>query len=146
MKNSTSTVVKIATMAIAFFCLLPSSVFATNDPIPGVDIIVRKKPGGSAIKATTDMDGNFTFAKLEPGKYVLTVNASQNKAAINTTRSNIRRPSISTVAGVEVVTVPITLGADIPQSVEIEITKTGAKITGNVSRAGAPTASGTKSK
>jgi hypothetical protein len=42
-------------------------------PIPGIDIVVRKQPGGSAIKAVTDNKGGFTFRGLKAGDYTLNV-------------------------------------------------------------------------
>ena len=42
-----------------------------SKPIPGIDIIVRKKPGGTPSRTTTDAGGAFAFANLEPGEYEL---------------------------------------------------------------------------
>ena len=41
------------------------------NPIPGVDIIVRKKPGGIAIQVKTGADGTYKFTQLAPGTYDL---------------------------------------------------------------------------
>lgn len=54
--------------------LLPSTVvLATNKPIPGIDIIVEKNPSGVQVSVPTGAN-----------------------AAISTTRSNIKKPSITT--------------------------------------------------
>jgi len=42
-----------------------------NNPIPGVDIIVRSKPGGIAIQVKTGADGTYKFTRLAPGTYDL---------------------------------------------------------------------------
>ena len=43
----------------------------SNNPIPGVDIIVRSKPGGIAIQVKTGADGTYKFTRLAPGTYDL---------------------------------------------------------------------------
>ena len=45
--------------------------FAMAEVIPGVDIIVRKKPGGIAIQVKTGADGTYKFTRLAPGTYDL---------------------------------------------------------------------------
>ena len=46
---------------------------AAIDPIPGVDIIVRSKPGGIAIQVKTGADGTYKFTGLAPGTYDLLI-------------------------------------------------------------------------
>ena len=46
---------------------------ASNNPIPGVDIIVRSKPGGIAIQVKTGADGTYKFTRLAPGTYDLLI-------------------------------------------------------------------------
>ncbi len=41
----------------------------SNQPIPGIDVVVRKKPAGNAINQTTGGDGQTTFRQLEAGNY-----------------------------------------------------------------------------
>ena len=42
----------------------------SNQPIPSVNVMVRKQPGGGAIStAKTDGNGQTTFRQLEPGTY-----------------------------------------------------------------------------
>ncbi|MCK9285903.1 MAG: carboxypeptidase-like regulatory domain-containing protein [Rhodocyclaceae bacterium] len=50
-----------------------STALATQDPIPGVDIIVKKNPGGIPLSAPTNNDGTYKFTGLAPGKYDLSV-------------------------------------------------------------------------
>ena len=45
--------------------------FAMAEEIPGVDVIVRKKPGGIAIQVKTGADGTYKFTGLAPGTYDL---------------------------------------------------------------------------
>ena len=47
--------------------------FAMADIIPGVDVIVRKKPGGIAIQVKTGADGTYKFTGLAPGTYDLLI-------------------------------------------------------------------------
>jgi len=56
---------------------------ATNDPIPGVDIIVEKNPGGTIVHIQTDANGTVTFRHLAPGKYVLTIGGKSLVAAMD---------------------------------------------------------------
>lgn len=53
--------------------LTATSVLATSDPIPGVDIIVKKNPGSIVQHVTTDDNGNFHLNKLPEGSYTLEV-------------------------------------------------------------------------
>jgi len=46
---------------------------AAIDPIPGVDIIVKKKPGGIIAADRTDKNGSFEFKNLPEGNYELTI-------------------------------------------------------------------------
>ena len=68
----------LASAALAFtaasLLLIPTTpVIAEQEtPIPGVDIIVKKKPGGSiAVVATTDREGRFSGRFAEPGDYTI---------------------------------------------------------------------------
>ncbi|MES2002274.1 MAG: carboxypeptidase-like regulatory domain-containing protein [Pseudomonadota bacterium] len=60
-------------MTAASLLLIPTTPLAASEtPIPGVDIIVKKKPGGVAIVAnTTDKSGQFTARFAEPGDYTI---------------------------------------------------------------------------
>jgi hypothetical protein len=56
--------------AVAFVIACGSSAFATNNPIPGIDIIVQKDPQGNAVfKGTTDAKGEVTIKELPSGRY-----------------------------------------------------------------------------
>lgn len=56
----------VGTMALV---AMTTSAFAINNPIPGVDIIVKKHPGGIVARTRTDARGNFKLGDLAPGQY-----------------------------------------------------------------------------
>jgi len=122
---------RASAFAVIFTGLLAGIASATPNPIPGVDIIVKKNPGGRVIHATTDKSGQFIFDNLPAGQYVLSVTPPQLKAAISTTRSNIKRPSMSMERGVQVANVAVELGTG-AATTEIEITAANGRITGAV--------------
>ena len=60
-----------ALCAVAFVVACVPSTFASN-PIPGIDVVVKKQPAGSAIaKATTDAKGEITIKELPAGRYTI---------------------------------------------------------------------------
>ena len=127
---------KVAVIAAVLLGLLQGRASAASNPIPGIDIIVRKNPGSVSLTATSDKSGHFAFANLKAGKYKLSVNVPRTTAAITCIIS-----SYSTSGDEESTdTVRVTPGR--PASVEIKIPKDGGKITGTVVRADAPTKSG----
>ena len=137
---------KVAVIAAVLLGLMVGRASATHEPIPGIDIIVRKTPGGLAMHATTDKSGKFAFNNLGVGTYELSVNVPQTKASINTSRGNIKHTSRIAENGVEVCNVSVTLGTGRPEPVTIEIRKDGGKITGTVVRADAATKSGARAQ
>jgi hypothetical protein len=44
-----------------------------NNPIPGIDIVVQKQPGGALAEPKTDSNGVFTLSNLPDGQYSLHV-------------------------------------------------------------------------
>ena len=69
----------LATAALAMtagaLLLIPATPAGAQnqiEPIPGVDIIVKKKPGGGiVVVATTDREGRFSGRFAEPGDYTI---------------------------------------------------------------------------
>lgn len=60
-----------ALSALAFVVVSASSAGAEN-PIPGIDVVVKKKPASSTVaKGTTDAKGEVTLKELAPGKYTI---------------------------------------------------------------------------
>jgi|GEM_PF-1580864 len=49
----------------------------TNKPIPGVDIIVEKNPGGKAAQQATNSDGTSTLGVLTPGTHSLKLDTNK---------------------------------------------------------------------
>ena len=45
---------KVAVIAAVLLGLMEGRASASSEPIPGIDIIVRKNPGSVAVHATTD--------------------------------------------------------------------------------------------
>ncbi len=65
------------TIAMGLGLALSSSA-AMAELIPGVDIIVRKKPGGIVVgNAITDKQGRFSVMIREPGQYTLSIACRQ---------------------------------------------------------------------
>lgn len=68
----------LAGLALAGAC---TAAMAAINPIPGVDIIVKKNPGGHVIvTATSDRSGHFTARVTEPGEYTVTTACRQPSA------------------------------------------------------------------
>ena len=137
----TLTATRVALLAALFLGLFAGHASAQGRqtfPIPGVDIIVRKKPGGNAMRVTPGQTGTFVFEHLAAGQYTLSVepppSQTQNKNIVNTTRSNIKHPITTVVGGVQVVTVTVQAGTQ-PASTDIDITAAQGKITGTVTSA-----------
>ena len=66
-----SSFVRAALAALALSSSVTAAMAIIN-PIPGVDIIVKKNPGGLAVVvATTDAKGKFSARVAEPGNYTL---------------------------------------------------------------------------
>jgi len=121
---------------------LAGAAWAASDPIPGVDIIVRKNPGGSSMRTQTGRDGRFVIEGLSQGTYTIRVAGSVDmprnaaRAAINTSRSNIKRPNGVMVNGVEVVTIEAESGQG-PAEAVFMIGAQRGRVVGLVTRAGA---------
>ncbi len=73
-----------AALACAALALSTTAATATNDPIPGVDIIVQKNPGGTIVIQThTDSNGSLTLRGLAPGDYVIEIDGRSLVAAMD---------------------------------------------------------------
>jgi len=130
MKNS-STPFRIAAFAAAVTLLFAPAGLPQNNPIPGIDVVVRKQPGGSAIKATTDKEGRFVFAGLKEGTYVLSVSPPPAKNP-NTGRSNHLQAAVASGDGVVKVMVAFGPGKGGEEPITVKVPKDGVKITGTV--------------
>jgi len=83
----------LVAMAGAFVFADADVALAQNqiEPIPGVDIIVKRKPPrGEALTGVSDALGRFAFRDVAAGQYEVTVIPRQTRASISTTRSNIK--------------------------------------------------------
>lgn len=59
-------------LTVALLCW-GSVALAASNPVPGVDVVVRKKPGGVAVRVVPNSDGTYQFSSLPPGDYELCV-------------------------------------------------------------------------
>jgi hypothetical protein len=69
-------------LALAAMVLSATAAMAIIDPIPGVDIIVKKNPGGLVQMGTTDAKGQVIFKDLAPGSYTLELNGKTLNLAV----------------------------------------------------------------
>ena len=61
-----------ALSALAFVVVSASSAWAINDPIPGIDVVVKKKPSGAAVaRGQTDAKGEIVLRDLPAGEYTV---------------------------------------------------------------------------
>ena len=72
---------------VILFSFSANIVFAAIDPIPGVDIVVKKNPGGIVFNGQTGRDGKFA-CKLEEGNYELKLSYDQIKGILSGTDKN----------------------------------------------------------
>jgi len=73
------------------------AAYAASEPIPGVDIIVRRKPprGKAIAPIQTDRQGMAAFAQLEPGSYDIVVQAGPKQAIRSTVTVGRQRPLVA---------------------------------------------------
>lgn len=64
-------------MALVVFALLPiGSASAANEPVIGIDVIVRSKADGRVmIETVTDRRGAFIVKEMQPGPYTIEAGA-----------------------------------------------------------------------
>jgi hypothetical protein len=72
---------------------------AANNPIPGVDIIVQKKPGGSAIHRTSDASGQVSIRLAEPGHYTITTSCGPRRCPSHTAMFSVSGAPLKPVPG-----------------------------------------------
>jgi len=78
-----SNLVRAALVCVAL-AMTSTAAMAAIDPIPGVDIIVKKNPGGHlVIQAQTSPTGQVQFKDLAPGDYVIEIDGPSLVAAID---------------------------------------------------------------
>ena len=126
-------------MALAAACieLLAGQSFAQTNPIPGIDIVVRKQPGGSAITVVTDKEGRFAFTGLKAGTYRLSATPSGRAKGLKGSRLNRQQAAVTEGKGVIKVAVafgPAEGGREKRDGgpVTVVVPRGGARITGTV--------------
>lgn len=56
----------------------------SNAPIPGIDVVVKKKPSGVSLQIKTDAKGNASLGKLSPGAtYDLVISGKEIEPALD---------------------------------------------------------------
>jgi len=66
----------------------------SDDPIPGVDVIVRKKPSGVPLHVRTDGAGSFSLDDLAPGEYAIEIDGSSLEPQLTRPAGRVRRTPI----------------------------------------------------
>lgn len=70
------------TLCAVVLAVVPMSGAFAAEPIPGVDVIVRKNPGGIMVgQTTTDAKGEFTLKELPPGSFRVEIDGKSLVAA-----------------------------------------------------------------
>ena len=59
--------------AVVLACVPMTAAFAIGEPIPGIDIVVKKNPGPIVVRTRTDAKGAFTIKDLPPGAYTIEI-------------------------------------------------------------------------
>ena len=76
----TSLIAALCSLALAVVPV--SGAWASNDPIPGIDVIVRKEPDHRiVVQTTTDARGGFDVKELAPGRYTILLGSKNPEAA-----------------------------------------------------------------
>ncbi len=80
-------------------CVPMAEALAINDPIPGVDIIVKKNPSGIVVSSfQTNGQGEFTIKDLEPGQYTIELVGKSLIAATAVSKADTRTKTMGTPA------------------------------------------------
>jgi hypothetical protein len=84
----------LLTAVVAMPLLMSTAAMAASDPIPGVDIIVHKNPGGTVVVIghVSKKSGRFSVQVKEPGQYTISTACKQSacspyKVSINRIRA-----------------------------------------------------------
>ena len=71
-KSRSNKAIVLLTVAALLLSIAPPMWAATN-PIPGVDVVVRKHPGATMVVATTNAKGQFSGRVTEAGQYSISI-------------------------------------------------------------------------
>jgi hypothetical protein len=114
------------------FSAVCAGAWAIENSMPGVDVIVKKNPGGT-LKVKTDSAGKFSFSNLEKGTYTLTVGKpAQPSKALGAPFKSTTTVTLRTVNGTEQANVAVKLGPDAPAPTEVVISVASGSISGTV--------------
>jgi hypothetical protein len=77
--KSLSMTIRFAPFLLAtFLAIQVSPLWAAINNVKGIDVIVKKKPGGALIRATTDDNGDFTVRVDGAGTYEVTASGGKS--------------------------------------------------------------------
>jgi hypothetical protein len=72
-----------AVLACLALALPGTGAIASNNPIPGVDVIVKSHPAGKAVVVHTDGSGRAKLEGLTPGDYTIAIRGERLVAAMD---------------------------------------------------------------
>ncbi len=109
----TKRILAILLSAALLACAPMAEALAASDPIPGIDIIVKKNPGGTAVtQTTTDAKGEFTLKDLEPGTYTVELVGKSLVAATAVPKARTGAPAASADGAIIAVLIGLLLPAN----------------------------------
>jgi hypothetical protein len=110
-----SSLLRAFRVALAALAMTTTAAMATIDPIPSVDIIVKKKPHGLAVVvATTDASGKFSARLAEPGDYTVSTACHPKAVCVPYTFTASINASGLTKSGPGTMTFTITVKPEAP--------------------------------
>jgi hypothetical protein len=68
--------------ACAVIMFVASFSLCQATPIPGINIVIKRNPGGIITRTTSDAKGAYTFKRLPPGRYTLSLTEREVSAAL----------------------------------------------------------------
>ncbi len=91
----------IATLAALALVVVPmTGASASNEPIPGIDVVVKKKPPkAQPLQVKTDAGGQFVLKDLEPGTYTLQIDGPVLTRVLASTATKSPTPTVQLLIG-----------------------------------------------
>jgi hypothetical protein len=83
----------------AFLVVKVSPLWASTNNVKDIDIVVKKKPGGALVRATTDGDGTFSVQLDSAGIYEITAVGSKTLTPGTSVKLTFSVQSVSAKSG-----------------------------------------------
>jgi hypothetical protein len=110
---------RVIACCTALFFAQTNLAAAAELPIPGIDIVVTKDPGGKTLaNVRTDSRGVATFTAVPAGNYSVRAQAGANKAICSTVRVGAEAPRMTPSTNGSAVTM-VTLRA--PSTIQVSV-------------------------